>query len=190
MIDFPSHIRLILLDRDGVINELVPPLFDRGPRTPSELIFKEDFLDFYSELNDTEVVFAVVTNQPDITRGKLSLEDNFVIVEKIKNQFQRGVVYRECPHDNEDACHCRKPKPGMLLELLEDLSVSSEHAIFIGDSWTDIQAGKAAGIFTVLIESPRSFSATSQGKPREDIQPDKTVATLTELTALIRLAVQ
>jgi D-glycero-D-manno-heptose 1,7-bisphosphate phosphatase len=56
-----------------------------------------------------------------------------------------------CPHSKDENCFCRKPRPGMLLRARDDLGIDMKDAIFIGDSITDVRAGMAAGVGTVLV---------------------------------------
>jgi D-glycero-D-manno-heptose 1,7-bisphosphate phosphatase len=56
-----------------------------------------------------------------------------------------------CPHDDADGCGCRKPKPGMLVELAKRWDVDLEGSYMVGDSWRDVEAGRAAGCRTILV---------------------------------------
>jgi D-glycero-D-manno-heptose 1,7-bisphosphate phosphatase len=64
-----------------------------------------------------------------------------------------------CPHDPGDGCGCHKPKPGMLYTAARQWSLSLPDSFVIGDRWRDVDAGRAAGCFTILLE--RSYSACS-----------------------------
>ena len=57
-----------------------------------------------------------------------------------------------CPHNNYDNCECRKPKPGMLLNLAEKWSINLKKSYLIGDNWKDMQAGTTAGCTTILLD--------------------------------------
>ena len=56
-----------------------------------------------------------------------------------------------CPHDTFEDCECRKPRPGMLLSLLEQFATNPDHALMVGDKYSDIEAARAAGVRPVLV---------------------------------------
>jgi D-glycero-D-manno-heptose 1,7-bisphosphate phosphatase len=58
-----------------------------------------------------------------------------------------------CPHDDADACNCRKPAPGLLFHAAEDLGVDLTRSLMVGDRWRDIEAGRRAGVTTVWVRS-------------------------------------
>ena len=183
--------RLIILDRDGVVNELVPDNVVRGPRKFSELSIREDFLWFIREISETRLFqFAVVTNQPDIARGVLTKRENKRLRTAIEALFPASTLYLECPHDNEAGCDCRKPRPGMLLEALRYFDSSADNAIFVGDMWTDVLAGQRAGVFTVLLKTEHGYRKTSAGSPPAGLQPDLTLNSLRELSLLLSPAAE
>lgn len=173
----------LIFDRDGVINELVLGDERRGPRSIQEFKFRHDFLDFITRI-DGPRKFAIATNQPDIARGKLSPRENELITARVLAEFPSGVSYFECPHDNQANCLCRKPKNGMLETAIQQLDANRATTVFIGDSWTDIVAGKKSNISTVLLRTPNSFLPTSQGSPSESIYADLEVTALTQLLNL------
>lgn len=171
----------IFLDRDGVINELVGPSMNRGPRNPSELKIRPDFRNFIAQVSHLPANFVVVTNQPDISRGKLFLQDNEVIKAAVLNELPPGTLYLECPHDNADGCICRKPQNGMIEAGLQQLKADRSQSLLIGDSWTDILAGQSSNLFTILLARSGSYSQTSQGSAPELLKPDEIVESLVDL---------
>ena len=92
----------------------------------------------------------VVTNQPDVANGRVKIET----VEKMHQQVFEvlGVdkIYA-CFHVDSDGCKCRKPKPGMLLDAAADFGIDLEQSFIIGDTWRDMEAGKAAGCTTIFL---------------------------------------
>jgi D-glycero-D-manno-heptose 1,7-bisphosphate phosphatase len=80
---------------------------------------------------------------------------------------------RVCPHDGVDPC--RKPAPGMLLDLAATHDVDLSSSYMIGDRWVDIAAGAAVSATTLLVERPYSWSATSSGAAPEGLSPDHRV---------------
>jgi D-glycero-D-manno-heptose 1,7-bisphosphate phosphatase len=107
-------------------------------------------------LTDLGFAIIVVTNQPDVARGKTSRASveaiNKVIAAKIPT-IDRFIV---CFHDNDDNCDCRKPKPGMLKAGAAEFNVELSRSYMIGDRKTDVEAGLAAGCRTIFID--RSYS--------------------------------
>ena len=143
----------IFLDRDGVINE------NRSDyvKSWSEFRFLPGSREAIAKLTQAGHRIIVCTNQAGIARGTLSVE----AVEDIHHRMIASIyefggkiekVYY-CPHDRDGDCSCRKPRPGMLLRARDEMDIDLHDAVFIGDSITDIRAGLAAGIHTVLVLS-------------------------------------
>ena len=106
--------RAIFLDRDGVINKSLT--IDGVPSPPRDLMDLEILPGVETALNRLRrsgFLLIVVTNQPDVSRGLVSISD----VDEINNFLSNSLpidAFFVCPHDNHDSCNCRKPKPGML----------------------------------------------------------------------------
>jgi D-glycero-D-manno-heptose 1,7-bisphosphate phosphatase len=143
----------IFLDRDGVINE------NRADyvKSWSEFRFLPESREAIAKLTQAGHRIVVCTNQAGIARGTISIE----AVEEIHHRMIASIsevggkiekVYY-CPHDKDEDCACRKPRPGMLLRARDELGIDMHDALFIGDSMSDIQAGLAAGINTMLVLS-------------------------------------
>jgi D-glycero-D-manno-heptose 1,7-bisphosphate phosphatase len=134
--------RAVFLDRDGVLIE------DQS---------RPDLLPGVAEALDSlrpHFLLVMVTNQPDVARGKVSREDVETVNVKLKEQLQLDDV-RACYHD-DGQCFCRKPAPGMLLTAAKDLNINLAESYMIGDRWKDMEAGNRAGCKTVLID--RNYS--------------------------------
>lgn len=147
-----SKIKAIFLDRDGVINKAV--VIDNKPYPPSsiremeilpgvkkgiELLKKEGYYIF------------VVTNQPDVARGKTAIEK----VQEINSFLEKELFIDEvycCYHDGKEGCSCRKPKPGMIIDASLKWNINLKKSYIIGDRWRDIEAGKQADVTTILID--------------------------------------
>ena len=146
-----SH-KVVFLDRDGVLNALV----ERDGKMVSPRLFKDfRFLDGVSDaieiLRRQSYEIVVVTNQPDISRG-LMLQDE--LDQMTRAVFALGVhQVLICPHSDEDACLCRKPKPGLLTQYLESLDSEPTEIWMIGDREVDMQAGSAVLAKTIRIIS-------------------------------------
>jgi len=140
----------VFLDRDGVLNRA----FVRDGRPfPPMSVHELDILPGVPEalhrLKHAGFALVVVTNQPDVARGRQRRE----VVDAINASLAAALPideFRVCEHDDADACPCRKPKPGLMLRApLYDLSRS----VIVGDRWRDIEAGARAGVgMTVLVD--------------------------------------
>lgn len=147
-----SKRRAVFLDRDGVINAAV--LLDGKPYPPTRLrdvIILPGVNDAMNALHNAGFLLIVVTNQPDVARGALSV----IEVEKINDHLKRMLPIDEirvCYHDDIDMCHCRKPLPGLLLDAAGMHGIDLTNSYMIGDRWRDIEAGLSAGCKTLFID--------------------------------------
>lgn len=152
----------IFLDRDGVIcvNRL------GYVKSWDEFEFLPGSLDALRQLAELGLVVVVVSNQSAIGRGLM----NAAQVEDINNRMNIEVVRAGgridgiyiCPHHPEDQCDCRKPKPGMVLQAADDLSLSLKNSYLVGDAQSDVQAAKAAGVKPILVLTGRGRSHLSK----------------------------
>ncbi len=146
-------LQLVILDRDGVIN------FDSDNyiKSAAEWIPIPGSLQAIARLKQAGYKLAVATNQSGIARGYYDLETLASMHKKMQTELAKhhGKIdlIRFCPHLPEDHCHCRKPKPGMLHDILSDTGLSPQKAIFAGDSISDMLAAKAANIPFVLLKT-------------------------------------
>jgi D-glycero-D-manno-heptose 1,7-bisphosphate phosphatase len=138
-------VKAAFLDRDGVINE------DFGYVGKIENFkFKEGIFELLKLLHELGYALFIVTNQSGIARGYYSEEDFYKLTEWMKNELKkRGIEIKDvefCPHhpDFTGECECRKPKPGMILNLAEKYKIDLKDSIMIGDSESDVKACKNA----------------------------------------------
>tara|TARA_B100000886_G_scaffold316729_1_gene255555 strand:- start:455 stop:964 length:510 start_codon:yes stop_codon:yes gene_type:complete len=142
----------IFLDRDGVINKIIK----RGnvissPRNFDEFYLRDDFLEFCKKIKEKDLVFFICTNQPDLKRNLLNVVDLENMHAKIKEHIEiREILF--CGHDDIDNCNCRKPKPGMILEIINKYKLNKNDCLMIGDSQKDIDAARFAKINAYLLE--------------------------------------
>ena len=144
--------KAVFLDRDGVINKAI---VKNGLPTPPSLLDELKILPGVKEsilkLKKLNFVCIVVTNQPDVSRGKIN--KNTVI--KINNFLKKKIKLDDifvCYHDDKDNCNCRKPKPGLLLQAGKKWNVDFKKSFMIGDQWRDIQSGEKAGCKTIFLD--------------------------------------
>ncbi|MBT4889565.1 MAG: HAD-IIIA family hydrolase [Rhodospirillales bacterium] len=142
----------VFLDRDGVLNH---PVIREGnvqsPRTLDELSIIQSSIEACNILSEAGLKLIGVTNQPDISRGKVSREFIETINDEITLQMGLDMLLY-CPHDDSDDCHCRKPKSGMLLDGAKAFDIDLSASIMVGDRAKDIDAGLSAGCQTVFID--------------------------------------
>lgn len=144
--------RAVFLDRDGVINRAL--VLDGKPYPPSNLAALEilpGVSHAMQSLHEAGWLLIVVTNQPDVARGKIPRAD----VEEINQYLQQCLPiheFRTCYHDSGDGCSCRKPLPGSLLEAAEAHTIDLAVSYMVGDRWRDTEAGERAGCKTIFID--------------------------------------
>ena len=145
--------RLILLDRDGVINRDSVDFI----KSAAEFVPIEGSIEAIARLGRAGLQIGLCTNQSGIGRGLLDESNLQDIFAKFKALLaDHGVPLPpivHCPHLPIDDCSCRKPKPGMLLMMMERLDVTTAETVFVGDSLTDMQAALAAGCHPVLVRT-------------------------------------
>ena len=153
--------KAIFIDRDGVINAIH---YDEDiglctPHTSDEFVFLPNAQESVKKINSAGLLAVLVCNQPDVAKGRLTMNSHQKINDKmIKELAGRGAKFDGiyyCFHKSDDKCSCRKPKSGMLLQAARDLDISIESSYIVGDTLSDIEAGKTAGCKTILTANPR-----------------------------------
>ncbi|KAA0018654.1 D-glycero-beta-D-manno-heptose 1,7-bisphosphate 7-phosphatase [Salinicola corii] len=146
--------KLVILDRDGVINRdseaYIKSLGEWHPYP--------DSIRAIARLHQKGWKVAIATNQSGIGRGYYTLDTLEAIHDRLIDLVEQAggeisaIAY--CPHRPEEACECRKPKPGMLLDIQKSLNFKvCDECWMVGDSLRDIQAGLAVGCRTALVET-------------------------------------
>lgn len=153
--------RAIFLDRDGTINRHVGFL-----RKEEEFELLPGVTEAIGKINSSGYLAIVVTNQPVIARGEVTVPELQNIHNKMETLLGLDGVFLDaiyyCPHHPHNGyegeipelkidCSCRKPKPGMLMQAAQDLNIDLTQSWMIGDGENDVKAGIAAGCKTVLI---------------------------------------
>lgn len=142
--------KVVFLDRDGVINNA--RVIKGRPYSPScleEVVVPAGLPDLLNKIKKLGYKLIVVTNQPDVARGK-QLKS---VVESINSFLKESLSIDEirvCYHDDIDNCECRKPKPGLF--YIDRKSIDYSNSYLIGDRKKDIVAGKLAGCKTIFID--------------------------------------
>lgn len=173
------------LDRDGVLNALVPDP-DSGrpesPLQPEDVRLQPGVADAARALGEAGFALVGVSNQPAAAKGTISLEQLFAVQERVVDLLGGEGIELDgfylCTHHPEATvaelrgpCDCRKPAPGMLLKAAAELELDLPSSWMIGDTDADIAAGRAAGCRTVLIEHSGSVHKRDGGAG-EDLGAD------------------
>lgn len=144
-------ITLVILDRDGVINHDSPNYI----RSLSEWTPIDGSIDAIRQLLQAGYQVAVATNQAGVPKGFIPDGELDAMHTRLRELVQQASGHHldiyDCRHHPDENCLCRKPRPGMLLAACKAHGVKTANAIFVGDSWSDLQAAKAAGCLPVLV---------------------------------------
>jgi D-glycero-D-manno-heptose 1,7-bisphosphate phosphatase len=150
--------RAVFLDRDGVLNRTsVQDGVPHPPATAAELEVLPGVPEALALLGDEGLVRIVVTNQPDVARRTQTREAVEAINDRLMRELPLEAIYT-CYHQDADQCDCRKPRPGLLAEAGAAFGIDLRASFMVGDRWTDVAAGKAAGCTTFLLDAPYSHS--------------------------------
>jgi D-glycero-D-manno-heptose 1,7-bisphosphate phosphatase len=154
----------VFIDRDGVLNDT--PVVDgvpHPPADPDELRILPGVVQALQILGDQKLLRIVVTNQPDVARGTQSKQMIDRIHDRLRRELPIEAIYA-CFHDNADNCACRKPLPGLIFAAQKDYDIDLARSFMVGDRWSDVVAGEAAGCATFLVS--RSYSHPERCSPR------------------------
>jgi len=155
--------KLIILDRDGVINHDS----DEFIKSPAEWIPIPGSLEAIARLHQAGYRVVVATNQSGIARGLFNMLTLNAIHQKLHDAAQRvgadidAIFF--CPHSAEDNCDCRKPKPGMLQEIGKRFDISLKGVPTVGDSLRDLQAGYVCGCSVHLVRTGKGERTLAKG---------------------------
>jgi D-glycero-D-manno-heptose 1,7-bisphosphate phosphatase len=180
--------RAIFLDRDGVLNEVVPdPLTGtcESPTDAAAVSLAPGAAEGVRQLGSQGFRIVVVSNQPGAAKGSVTRaaldEVHAAVVAALAAEGAHVDDWRYCFHHPQagDACACRKPEPGLLLDAARELGLALDSSWMIGDADTDVAAGRAAGCRTALVLNPRSAHR------RNGAEADVTAATLADAARVI-----
>jgi D-glycero-D-manno-heptose 1,7-bisphosphate phosphatase len=180
------------LDRDGVLNELVPDPISGAPESPlsvSDVRLVPGAAAAAARLAQLGFVLVCVSNQPAAAKGKVSVAQLLAVHDRVVELLcEEGVqlaASRLCLHHEHGVvpdlslpCDCRKPAPGMLLGAARTLAIDLSASWMVGDTDADIAAGKAAGCMTLLIRHPSSIHKRLQA-----VDPDLIADSLADAAA-------
>lgn len=142
--------RAIFLDRDGTV------ISDPGYlRDPEQVTLLPDAAATLVTLAQRGYLLIVVSNQSGVGRGLITPNEARLVHRRFVSVLEQAGVRLDaayyCPHAPDEGCSCRKPQPGLLLDAAREHGIDLRRSIMIGNSESDIGAGKAAGTFTILL---------------------------------------
>ena len=169
-----NNTKFIILDRDGVINQDS----DEYIKSPEEFIPIEGSLAAIASLKQAGYKIVVATNQSGIARGLYDLDTLHRMHDKLgrllllEGAHLDGIFY--CPHGPDELCHCRKPKPGMYVDIAKRFNVDLSEVTVVGDSLRDLQAAVAVNAKPILVRTGKgertiaNFAKEVEGFSRYD----------------------
>ena len=177
----------VLVDRDGTLN-----VEDRG----SYVLRADDFallpgaLEGLRRLRDLGLPIAVVTNQSPLSRGWIDdagLDEIHARMRELlaADGIELAGIY-VCPHAPGEGCACRKPGTELLLRAAADIGAEPSEGFLVGDKESDIEAGRAAGMTTVLVLTGQGRDAVRVGAPADHVASDLSGAAETIARVLSR----
>lgn len=146
--EFFRNRKVVFLDRDGTINERPPKAC--YVEKPEDFKWLPNAQKALKLLKEKGYEIYLISNQPGIARGNLDEKMLNKIHEKMENDLKKAGVRLDgiyiCPHNWDEGCECRKPKPGLIFQAQKEHSINLTKSVLIGDDERDIEAGKAAGV--------------------------------------------
>ncbi|MHB2036716.1 MAG: D-glycero-alpha-D-manno-heptose-1,7-bisphosphate 7-phosphatase [Nitrososphaerales archaeon] len=187
-----SENRAVLLDRDGVLNQLV--YYKDGhvgsPISAKQLVVYFRAAESIKKIHNMGYKAIVISNQPGVAKKQFSYAELQRMNNKIKRALAKGGAVLDgeyyCLHHPQALirkyrvdCDCRKPKPGLILRAAREYDLDLKKSFFVGDALTDVQAGKAAGCKTVLIGQMTDM--LNRMMKKQNAVPDFMIGSLIEI---------
>jgi len=144
----------VFFERDGLLTRVrVERQHQVSPLTLDEFKINEEAITPVRKLKAAGLVVIATTNQPGLSRGYQSRRELDQMHALLKAAFQLDDIF-VCPHDENDRCPCRKPKPGLLLEASFKWHLDSDRSYVVSEKWQDAEAAHLAGCTSLLVKSP------------------------------------
>jgi histidinol-phosphate phosphatase family protein len=170
---WPPPVRAVLFDRDGTLVHDVPYNGD-----PEAVRAVDGAAATVRRLRRAGVRVGVVSNQSGIARGLVTCDDVEAVNARVDALVGPFDTWQVCPHGPEDACACRKPRPGLVHAAARALGLRPEECAVVGDIGADVQAARAAGAEAVLVPTPAT-------RPEEVATAPRVAASLAEAVDLL-----
>ena len=159
--------KLIILSRDGVINEYRPVIAE-----PDDWIAIEGSLDALAKLHRAGFRVIVATNQPNVMQGLITVSQLNAVNQKMDDDIIAAGGQLEaiffCPHTPEANCLCRKPSPTMLNDIADRFNVRLSEVVYVGDTLNDMLAAHAAGCKPYLVLTGKGGQAYEEADMPND----------------------
>jgi len=156
----------VFLDRDGV---LIENREDYVREWSQVFVYPKTYLSLL-RIQTAGYKIVVVTNQSAVGRGLISVqtaeEINVRLIASIRENGAHVDQVYMCPHQPDEGCDCRKPKPGMILQAIRELDLDPSRSWMIGDAWSDLLAGQSAGVRgLIMVKTGRGLDQSLSSKP-------------------------
>ncbi len=142
----------VFLERDGVLNNANG---EAAPRSLDHFKINRAAIEPLELLKEAGFLLLATTNQPGLSLGEVARRDLDLMHEMLMRQLPLDDIL-VCPHEESDACPCRKPRPGLLKEASFKWHVELDRSYVISDKWQDSEAARQVGCVSLLIDSPRN----------------------------------
>lgn len=146
--------KAVFLDRDGIINQKAAP--HHYISRPEDFVILPGVPKAIKLLNDAGYLVIVVTNQRGVARGLVTKEQVKCVHTYLQNELRKKGAHIDafyvCPHEKGECC-CRKPNIGLFLMAEHDLSINKSCSWMVGDSETDVEAGRRYGVRSILTKN-------------------------------------
>ena len=168
--------RLVILDRDGVINQES----DAYIKTPEEWIPLPGSVEAIARLYKNGYTVVVASNQSGVARHYFSLDTLAAIHGRMRREVEAAggkidsVFF--CPHGPGDQCDCRKPKPGLFKQIAERYKADLRGVPMIGDSERDLQVARAVGGRPILVKTGNGLKTLDEDHDVEEVYDDLSAA--------------
>jgi D-glycero-D-manno-heptose 1,7-bisphosphate phosphatase len=172
--------KLIILGRDGVINQIA----DTYISSPEQWIPIQGSLEAIAQLTRGGYRIIIVTNQPGIGEGVFDIQALNAVHEKMYQQLTilggqiESILF--CPHTAQQACDCRKPHAGLLLDLQNRLNITLTNVPLVGDSIDDVQAAQELGAAPVLVRTGKGEVTVANATGLDQVPVYKNLAEFAE----------
>ena len=155
----------VLFDRDGTLVRDVP--YNGSPERVEPVAGARRALD---RLRAAGIAVGIVTNQSGIGRGRLAPDAVACVHRRVEDLLGPFATWAVCPHAPEDACACRKPAPGLVLQAASVLGVAPSQCAVVGDIGSDVEAARAAGARPILV--PTEVTRPAEIVAAAEVAPD------------------
>lgn len=146
--------RAVFIERDGILNHVrLGPKHQITPLTLEEFKVNKGAEEPLRSLKAAGFVLIATTNQPGLSRGYLARRELDRMHDVVRRSFPLDDLM-VCPHEENDECPCRKPRPGLLIESAFKWHLSLDHSFVVSDKWQDAEAARTAGCTSLLLSSP------------------------------------